>query len=290
MTYPLAAQEPHRLGLDNSPAVAVLPTLSASQQLADTCAAHLRQGGQLRHYTINVACRNGIVELTGSVANQPQREEALRIVQGVPGVERVVNRLVVTSAGPPVTRAQAVLTSPAYQALPSAGPVLEQAPPPARSVLEQAPPPAGSVLEQAPPPAGSVPEQAPPPAGLVTDPVPLMAGPGMDQFPSMGEPFDGGGFQPEPEPSFRLTPGVGANLYPPKMPPYAWPTYAPYNNYSRVAYPQLYPCNAWPFIGPCYPFPKVPLGWRSVKLTWEDGFWWYGRTATRHDWWRLRYW
>src|SRR5262249_2594869 len=32
-------------------------------------------------------------------------------------------------------------------------------------------------------------------------------------------------------------PGVGAMMAPPTMPPYAWPTYAPYNNYSRVAYP-----------------------------------------------------
>ena len=50
----------------------------------------------------------------------------------------------------------------------------------------------------------------------------------------------------------------------PRLPPYAWPTYAPYNNFSRVAYPQSYPYNAFPFIGPYYPFPKVPLGWRKV--------------------------
>jgi hypothetical protein len=73
------------------------------------------------------------------------------------------------------------------------------------------------------------------------------------------------------------------------MPPYAWPTYAPYNNYSRVAYPEAYPMNAWPFIGPIHPFPKVPLGWRSVKLEWDDGYWWFSRTATKHDWWRLRF-
>lgn len=80
------------------------------------------------------------------------------------------------------------------------------------------------------------------------------------------------------------------DLNPPRMPPYAWPTYAPYNNYSRVAYPQQYPYNSWPFIGPCYPFPQVPLGWRKVSLTWEDGYWWYARHMTGHDWWHLRYW
>ena len=70
------------------------------------------------------------------------------------------------------------------------------------------------------------------------------------------------------------------DLNPPKMPPYAWPTYAPYNNYSRVASPMAYPYNAFPFIGPQYPFPKVPLGWRSVKLELEDGYWWFSKTAS----------
>ncbi|MSR30044.1 MAG: BON domain-containing protein [Gemmataceae bacterium] len=80
------------------------------------------------------------------------------------------------------------------------------------------------------------------------------------------------------------------DMNPPKMPPYAWPTYAPYNNYSRVGYPEAYPANAWPFIGPVYPFPKVPLGWRSVKLEWDDGHWWFSQTSTKKDLWRLRYW
>jgi hypothetical protein len=80
------------------------------------------------------------------------------------------------------------------------------------------------------------------------------------------------------------------DLNPPKMPSYAWPTYAPYNNYSRVAYPSLYPYSAWPFIGPFYPFPKVPLGWRKVTLEWEDGHWFYSKNAAPHDYWRVRYW
>lgn len=82
----------------------------------------------------------------------------------------------------------------------------------------------------------------------------------------------------------------GYALAPPTMPPYAWPTYAPYNNYSRVAYPNEYPQSAFPYIGPMYPFPKVPLGYRAIKLEWEDGHWWYGRTAVNRDWWTVRYW
>jgi hypothetical protein len=122
------------------------------------------------------------------------------------------------------------------------------------------------------------------------------ASPPNGQLPPLGEPppgtppLPGRGFAVEPQPVFQAPAPGPYDLNPPKMPPYAWPTYAPYNNYSRVAYPTQYPCNAWPFIGPLYPFPKVPLGWRAVKLEWQDGFWWLSRYATPHDWWTLRYW
>jgi hypothetical protein len=94
----------------------------------------------------------------------------------------------------------------------------------------------------------------------------------------------------DPMPLNGPGPGAGLALNSPTMPPYAWPTYAPYNNYSRVAYPNDYPQAAFPYIGPMYPFPKVPLGYRAIKLEWEDGHWWYGRTATKRDYWMVRYW
>lgn len=59
----------------------------------------------------------------------------------------------------------------------------------------------------------------------------------------------------------------------PQMPPYAWPTYAPYPNYGAVTYPRQYSPTAWPYIGPFYPYPQVPLGWRKVSLVWKDGWW-----------------
>lgn len=134
-----------------------------------------------------------------------------------------------------------------------------------------------------------------PEAGPAPQPMQIPRGPEMAPgIPGAGPvaggvpPVLGGSYQ-EPEPIFRAG-FPDASIQPPLMPPYAWPTYAPYNNYSRVAYPTLYPYEAFPFIGPCYPFPKIPLGWRSVSLTWQDGYWWYGKNATGHDWWRIRYW
>ena len=225
----LSAGEPGRFGLEKAPSLSAAPS-SANQQLADAIARTVRQSGQLHGFNIDVVCRGGLVEVGGTVADQPQREEALRLIQGVPGVERVLDRLTLTDGS--LRQAQAV-PAPALQM-----PALQPAP-----------------LQPGP-------FQPPPPNPAV----------------------------PEPRPIFQAPPPALGGLNPPRMPPYAWPTYAPYNNFSRVGYPLAYPNNAWPFIGPCNPFPKVPLGWRSVKLQWEDGYWWYSRTATKYDWWRLRYW
>ncbi|MDO4586958.1 MAG: BON domain-containing protein [Planctomycetia bacterium] len=58
------------------------------------------------------------------------------------------------------------------------------------------------------------------------------------------------------------------------LPNYAWPTYADYPNYSQVSYPKQYSAGTFPYIGPFYPYPQVPLGWRKVSMEWHDGYWW----------------
>jgi len=59
----------------------------------------------------------------------------------------------------------------------------------------------------------------------------------------------------------------------PNLPNHSWPTYASYPNYAQVTYPKEYGASAWPYIGPFYPYPQVPLGWRQVQLEWDDGSW-----------------
>ena len=222
VALPLSGQEPGRLQVDAGQVLTSREPLTANQNLANLVAEHLRQSGQLRNYRIDVVVQDGITQLSGTVADQPQHEEALRLVQGVPGVERVQDHLAVATDIAPVQ---------------------------------------GVAAAQ---------EQAPAPRKVPNGPPPAVNG--------------------EPMPVYQA-PAPGPNdLNPPRMPPYAWPTYAPYNNYSRVAYPLAYPYQSWPFIGPCYPFPRVPLGWRSVKLEWQDGHWWFSKVGTQHDWWRLRYW
>ena len=223
MAHPLHGAEPPRLDVKPAGELTSARELPANQQVANTIVDHLRQSGQLHRYTIDVSFANGTAVLSGSVADQLQREEALRIVQGVPGVERVRDHLVPAGAET-VTQVQAN------------GPALQE------------------------------------------------PGPAPQKEPA------GNGKPVEPMPIFQAPPPAPTDLNPPKMPPYAWPTYAPYNNFSRVAYPLQYPYQSWPYIGPLYPFPKIPLSWRSVTLEWQDGYWFYSTHSNSHDWWRLRYW
>jgi hypothetical protein len=73
----------------------------------------------------------------------------------------------------------------------------------------------------------------------------------------------------------------------PAMPAYAWPSYAAYPNYAAVTYPKQYSPTAWPYIGPFYPYPQVPLGWRKVSLEWDNGWWWLDfKDKPRCCWWR----
>ena len=60
----------------------------------------------------------------------------------------------------------------------------------------------------------------------------------------------------------------------PHLPDYAWPAYANYPNYAQVSYPRSYSPKAWPYIGPFYPYPQVPMGWRKVTLEHSNGWWW----------------
>lgn len=70
------------------------------------------------------------------------------------------------------------------------------------------------------------------------------------------------------------SPIAGAGNYSnPNLPSHAWPAYAAYPNSAAITYPKQYSPSAWPYIGPFYPYPQVPLGWREVSLQWDDGHW-----------------
>lgn len=96
----------------------------------------------------------------------------------------------------------------------------------------------------------------------------------VEPLPSGPMPVGPAGGGPLP----AYVPGVAAGIAPayydqPHMPNYAWPSYASYPNYAGLTYPKQYSPTAWPYIGPFYPYPQVPLGWRKVTLEWDDGWW-----------------
>ncbi len=73
--------------------------------------------------------------------------------------------------------------------------------------------------------------------------------------PQGGPPMGGAGPIVEPAPlgvPGQFSPEMGA----PNLPPYAWPTYAPYNNVSRVAYPTCVPVQRVPVHRAVLPVPE----------------------------------
>lgn len=98
--------------------------------------------------------------------------------------------------------------------------------------------------------------------------------------------FQGGA--PMPPQAGYGHPGQGASqtVYNmPNMPDNAWPAMAKYPNSAQISYPKQYSASAWPYIGPFYPYPQVPLGWRSAQLAWDDGQWVLKFSPQTDKWW-----
>jgi osmotically-inducible protein OsmY len=129
------------------------------------------------------------------------------------------------------------------------------------------------------------------PQGLPT-PMPAMQGSSMPVM-NVGNGMSPRPFAPSGLTSAQIDGGVGPVAMPgaatygagaprydqPNLPSYAWPTYAAYPNSAAVTYPKQYSPSAWPYIGPFYPYPQVPLGWRRVALEWDDGLWYLDFTS-----------
>lgn len=118
--------------------------------------------------------------------------------------------------------------------------------------------------------------QGAPVAGVPVQGTPIPGIP-VEGMPVQGVPVDGMVYQGAPLPAYGAP--VPATAMPPvsydqpHLPNYSWPGYAAYPNYAALTYPKQYSPTAWPYIGPFYPYPQVPLGWRKVTLEWHDGWW-----------------
>jgi hypothetical protein len=223
-----------------------LLAMAANQDVADQIAQNLKQSGRLSDYRIAVKFQDGTATLKGRVVSQDQMNTAMKLVFKTPGVSRVVNQLTI---GGPEAPAPAAKTKSMAQRVESS-----YAPMPVQTVSAMEP----STMSQ-----------------------PHVAARPIAQRPmsvAMSQNMAGqeGGVPGAPRPMYSAGAQGGAapvRYDQPCMPNYAWPSYAAYPNYAAVTYPKQYSPTAWPYIGPFYPYPQVPLGWRKVTLEWKDGWW-----------------
>ena len=242
--------------------------LAGNQEVAERIASNLRESGQLKDYKVGVKFQDGTAWVRGRVTDREQMNSALRLVMQTPGVERVVNNLTVGTADqaaqPPMSGVQQITGAFNPERL---GRLASQGlNVPSQSVEPSAQTPRADRVPAAFTPAPvqqvAVEQPALPPMPVAyaqpVAPVPL-AQPGAAPMPQYVTPV-GGAVAP-------------ARYDQPYMPNYTWPSYAAYPNYASLTYPKQYSPTCWPYIGPFYPYPQVPLGWRKVTLEWHDGWW-----------------
>ena len=217
-----------------------------------------KRNGRLRGFGVDVKSRNGVLQLNGRAASADQRDQIVRIAEGVPGVSGIREAIKIP------TSADGAPQLPTPNSLQSVG----------ESNLTPLNPPVAT--RRTPAIATAAPQGVPamtaphrmPPQGAPMQAMPAGVAMGMSA-PVVGQPVPMAPHSP-----------VGAPRYDsPNLPNYAWPGYAAYPNYAALTYPQQYSPSAWPYIGPFYPYPQVPLGWRKISLEWDDGWWFLDFTS-----------
>jgi hypothetical protein len=247
------------------PSWATAGDLETAQQIVNV----MERSGALEDYDVSVRVNQRTAYLRGTVSNKQQMATAEQIAQASPDIDRVINEIQIV--GPEGAEATASTRSEKKQPVARLTNMTEQdaAKAPAAPVptfVAQS----NSRQATAAPQAGKSAGQMPVPARLAQAPSARMMNQGaaIAAQRSMGP----GGM---PQPAYVPGAGVGprAAYDQPSQPGYAWPTYAAYPNYAALTYPKQYSATAWPYIGPFYPYPQVPLGWRKVTLEWDDGWW-----------------
>ena len=242
-------------------ALMAMPASANDGQIAKQIIAQLKQQKQsanLKGFDLGVQVDNGTVTMMGQVASSEQAVLALDTARRIQGVKLVVNDLYVNSQ---VAQQQQAPAPIARQAMPQQAirPVAAQQP-----IAQYAQQPVASYNM-----TGAVGSVAPQQRQR-----PVAFAPSMIQRASAVAPadyvVDGGGYGGQIVGGGYAGGTVADN---PSVPGHAWPSYAASPNYGAVSYPEQYSATAWPYIGPFYPYPQVPLGWRKVSLEWDDGWW-----------------
>jgi osmotically-inducible protein OsmY len=259
------------------------PTGPSDQDIRAAIVSRIGQAksdGQVSGFGLNVTVERGVAQLRGNAREEETRAKLLEIVSMTPGVTQVVEDIALPQSAfeQPITPvAHVSAAAGAAGSLPLPEPensgTLSQAPAPI--VASRQSPAAQNRLQPVavqnargavvPASAAPVGRPAMPPQGMPGRPVSMNGG--AVYGGQMGAPVP---MYPAPQAGCNAS---GPHMDGPNMPNYAWPGYAAHPNYAALTYPQQYSPSAWPYIGPFYPYPQVPLGWRKVSLEWDDGWW-----------------
>jgi len=283
--------------------------LAGDQEIAQQIVSQLqeqRQTGKLQGFSIDLEVEEGVVWMSGRVSSSEQQTLALAVAQHTPGVTQVVNDLAIAAPGattgnPGAKKSDGVITS-MSSAISSAIFGGKNDASNVQQVQAQVP-----VAQQAPAPyspqvvGSGLPPRAPQQMAATVPSIPRSQGSASSMSGQLPVGYsrqvnynqvvmEGGGVPGQPCPMYAGSGGgagaVGlqaARYDHPYMPNYSWPSYAAYPNYAAVTYPKQYSPTAWPYIGPFYPYPQVPLGWRKVTLEWDDGWWMLDFKDRRHS-------
>jgi hypothetical protein len=237
------------LGSSLPTAVAATSNEQAAQQIAN----NLKESGQLKGYRVGVKYEDGVAWLSGTVTSRQQLKIAEQIARNSAGVDHVICKLEVDApegenfGTPAAYQQQAPQTKKAHGTAKAAG-------------------------------------------GRSNMPVPYAYTQGNVQAAAYAQPtqycpdggYADGGMAPTGQAYAPGAGSAGVSYDNPQLPGYAWPSYAASPNYAALTYPQQYSASAWPYIGPFYPYPQVPLGWRKVTLEWDDGWWFLDFKDCKH--------
>lgn len=292
-----------------------------NQKAANEVAGALRSA-KLQGYDIGIEVKEGTAILTGEATDPAQKDKATQVASRAKGVKRVDNRLIVSPpkvvAARQVEKAQQEIQQTSNEAPPTNQEMAERiatalgkagmsgfdlevrfedgnaliggavANPAQRAKITQVVSNLNGIETvdnkvTVSPHADRRPAGPPPYANQAAyGPGPMRAPIHPAAFQQEGGPMGGG----MPMPPIAMARSNAGQVYDsPNLPNHAWPTYAQYPNSAAVSYPKEYSASAWPYIGPFYPYPQVPLGWRSAQLDWDDGHWNLNFRSRTDKWW-----
>ncbi|MEN6451895.1 MAG: BON domain-containing protein [Thermoguttaceae bacterium] len=257
---------------------AVVPALAlaGNQEVAQQIASRLSASGQLSTFKVGVKYQDGTAWLRGYVASEEQKEVAMKVALQTPGVKRVINEM--SLADEPAAEDMEQTATTTNRGRTEANPLREANRARRPSIVERLGAafrgnsaervPSSYAQSQVEQTSAEEPQELPRQTAAPMRTA-MMQQPGMVRGPVAPN----GGPMPTYMAAHCRAGGAAARYDQPCLPNYAWPSYAAYPNYAAVTYPKQYSPTAWPYIGPFYPYPQVPLGWRKVTLEWDDGWW-----------------